>query len=102
MMATSPVREFATRRRCSSAEKAGRVGAEVGDPEAAIVLADDGARGLGANDVGAADFVGRGVDFGDAVGVEVGDEDLSAVGFEGEVIRGVADVEDGEEVVLLE
>ena len=40
-----------------------------------------------------------GGDLGDAVGAEVGDEDLAAVGFEREVDGGLADVEQGEEVV---
>ena len=61
----------------------GVVGAEVGDPEAGVVAADDGAGGVGADDVGAGDFVGPGGDFGDAVGVEVGGEDFSLIGFEG-------------------
>ncbi len=51
--------------------------------------------------VGAADFVGSGGDLGDGVAVEVGDEDLAAIGFEGEVDGGLADIEEVEEVVGL-
>ncbi len=80
----------------------GGVCAEVGDPKAGVVLADDGAGGLGADDVGAQDFVGPGGDLGDGVGVEVGGEEFAAVGLEGEVGGGLADVEEGEEVVVLE
>ena len=122
MTATSPEWASAARRRCSSAEKARAsgaepvwtlpdrlavvdaveadgVGAEVGDPEGAVVGADDAVDGLAADGIGAADLVGPGGDLGDAVGAEVGDEDLAAVGLEGEVDGGLADVEEGEEVV---
>ncbi len=54
---------------------------------------------LVADGVGAADLVGPGGDFGDGVRSEVGDEELAAVGFKGEVYGGLAYVEEGEQVV---
>ena len=75
------------------------VGTEVGDVEGGAVGGDDALHGLAADGEGVADLVGVGGDFGDGVGGEVGDEDLTAVGLEGEVDGGLADVEEGEEVV---
>jgi len=83
------------------AVEGGVVGAEVCDPEAGVVAADDGAGGVGTDDVCAGDFVGPGGDFGDAVGVEVGGEDLALIGLEGEMGGGFADVEEGQELVVL-
>jgi len=84
------------------AVEAGGVGTEVGDPEAGVIVADDGSRWLGADDVSAADVVGPGGDFGDAVGVEVGGEDFTAVWFEGEMGGGFADVEESQKLVVLQ
>ena len=55
--------------------------------------------GLVADQVGPADLVVPGVDLGDGVGAEVGDEDLASIGFHGEMDRGMAYVEHGEEMV---
>ena len=122
MTATSPERESAASRRCSSAEKArasgaepvwtvadeatvvdavdaDEVGAEVGDPEGGVVAGDDAMNGLVADHVGSKDLIVPGVDLGDGVGAEVGDEDLAAIGLEGEVDGGSADVEHGQQVV---
>ena len=78
---------------------ADEVCAEVRYPEGAVVAADDALYGLAADGVGAEDFVGPGGDLGDAVGAEVGDEDLAAVGLEGEMDRGEAHVEECEKAV---
>ena len=64
-----------------------------------LSAADNAVDGLAADGEGAADLVGAGGDLGDGVRAEVGDEDLAAVGLEGEVNGGLADVEEGEKVV---
>ena len=76
-------------------------GAEVADPEGGVVGGDDAVGGVFADEGCAADFVGAGGDLGDGVAVEVGDEDLAAVGLHGEVDGGLADVEEVEQVVGL-
>ena len=78
---------------------ADEVCAEVRYPEGAVVAADDALHGLAADGVSAEDFVGPGGDFRDAVGAEVGDEDLAAVGLEGEMNGREAYVEQGEDVI---
>jgi len=82
-----------------NAVDADKVRAEVGDPEGRVVAADDTVGGFRADEVGAADLVGPGVDLRDGVRAEVGDEDFSSVGLHGEVDRGLADVEHGEHMV---
>ena len=60
---------------------------------------DDAVGGVVADGVGVADFVGLGGDLGDGVGAGVGDEDLAAVGLEGERGWVLADVQEGDGVV---
>src|SRR5262249_22497008 len=78
---------------------ADEVGPEVSDPEAGVVAGDDAVNGFRSDHVGSEDLIVRGVDLGDGVGGEVGDEDLATVGLEGEVDWGAADVEHGEQAV---
>ena len=66
-----------------------------------VVGGDDSVGGVCADERRAADFVVAGGDLGDGVAVEIGDEDLAAVGFHGEVDGGLADVEEIEQVVRL-
>lgn len=69
------------------------VGIEVANPEQGIIGGDDTECGMRADEVGSADLVCVGIDFGDRVAVEVAHEDLAAVGFEGEMKRRFANVE---------
>ena len=66
-----------------------------------VVGGDNSVGGVFADERGAADFVVSCCDLGDGVAVEVGDEDLAAVGFHGEVDGGLADVEEVEQMVGL-
>ena len=65
-------------------------------------LAGDGARGAVANGIRAENGVVPGVNFGDGVRVEVGGEDLAAVGLESEMRGGFADIKEAEQVVMLQ
>src|SRR5271170_7944827 len=56
---------------------------------------------MSADQRSASDFIGAGGDFGDGVAVEVGDEDLAAIGLHGQIHGGLAYVEKIEEVVRL-
>src|SRR5271170_600462 len=56
---------------------------------------------MSADESSAADFIGAGSDFGDGVAVDVGDEDLAAVGLHGQVHWGLPYVEKIEKVVGL-
>ena len=71
------------------------LGAEVGDVDQRVVCGDEAADGIGAHEVGADDIVGTGDDLRDGVGEGVGDEELAAVGLEGEMDGGLADLKHG-------
>ena len=77
------------------------LGVKVGHVEQGIVAGDEAADGSFSDHVSAADVVGASDDLGDGVGEGVQDEELAAVGLEGQLHGGVADVHESFEAIGL-